>query len=170
MHVTGSDLGTTETVNSAPTITVQPTNATVTLGQTATFSVTATGSGTAGYQWQKNAANIPGATSSSYTTPATTAADSGSTFDVVVSDSAGSITSNPATLSVSAAVQAQPSYYVATNGSDSAEGSVSSPFATLQRAQLAMQQSSVKVTQIHAGTYYLTSPLTLTSLDQGETW
>jgi len=89
---------------------------------------------------------------------------------VVVSDSAGNITSNSATLSVSTPVQAQPSYYVAPNGNDSADGSVSSPFATLQRAQLAMQQSSVKVTQINAGTYYLTSPLTLTSLDQGETW
>ena len=52
------------------------------------------------YQWQKNASAISGATSTSYTTPATTAADSGSTFGVVVSNSAGSATSNSATLTV----------------------------------------------------------------------
>jgi parallel beta-helix repeat protein len=65
---------------------------------------------------------------------------------------------------------AQASYYVALNGSDTADGSASSPFATLQRAQRAMQQSAIKVTQINAGTYYLSSPLTLTEADQGETW
>src|SRR5207244_1102371 len=62
-------------------------------------------SGTAplSYQWQKNGANIAGATSSSYTTPATTIADSGATFDVVVSNSIGNATSNLATLTASAA-------------------------------------------------------------------
>jgi parallel beta-helix repeat protein len=88
---------------------------------------------------------------------------------VIVSNSAGSVTSNSATLSVSTPVPTA-SYYVATNGNDNADGSESSPFATLQRAQLAMEQSSIKVTRINAGTYFLTSPLTLTSLDQGETW
>jgi hypothetical protein len=53
-----------------------------------------------GYQWRKNGADIPGATSSSYTTPATVAADNGSLFSVVVSNSAGSVTSNNATLTV----------------------------------------------------------------------
>ena len=104
---------------------------------------------------------------------ATSPADSGSTFDVVVSNAAGSVTSNSATLLVTPPVISAPahaSYYVALNGSDMADGSSSSPFATLQRAQLAMQQSSIKVTQINAGTYYLSSPLTLTAADQGETW
>jgi len=153
-----------------PALSTQPVSASVTVGESATFTVTATGGSNLGYQWQQNSVNIPGATSPSYTTPAATAAESGSTFDVVVSDSAGSITSDLATLSVSTPVQAQPSYYVATNGSDNADGSESSPFATLQRAQLAMQQSSIKITQMNAGTYYLTTPLTLTSLDKGETW
>jgi hypothetical protein len=52
------------------------------------------------YQWRKNGANITGATSASYTTPATTAADNGSLFSVVVSNSAGSVTSNNAILTV----------------------------------------------------------------------
>jgi len=87
----------------APTITTQPANQTVTAGQTATFSVTATGTAPLSYQWQKNGANITGATSAGYTTPATTAADSGSKFDVVVSNTAGSVTSNAASLTVNAA-------------------------------------------------------------------
>jgi Abnormal spindle-like microcephaly-assoc'd, ASPM-SPD-2-Hydin/Immunoglobulin domain len=41
---------------------------------------------------------IPGATSVSYTTPATSASDNGSQFTVTVSNSAGSVTSAPATL------------------------------------------------------------------------
>src|SRR5207249_8024356 len=55
---------------------------------------------------QKNAANISGATSASYTTPATASSDNGSTFDVVVSNSAGTITSSSATLTVNAAATA----------------------------------------------------------------
>src|SRR5215470_8691948 len=59
----------------APLITTQPTNQTVTAGQPATFSVLATGTAPMSYQWQKNGANIAGATSASYTTPATATAD-----------------------------------------------------------------------------------------------
>jgi len=93
----------TLTVNpapAAPSITTQPANQTVTAGQSATFSVVATGTAPLTYQWQKNSANITGAISSSYTTPATTTADNNSTFDVVVTNTAGSVTSNTATLTV----------------------------------------------------------------------
>jgi glucuronoarabinoxylan endo-1,4-beta-xylanase len=85
-----------------PAITSQPANQTVTAGQTATFSVVATGTAPLGYQWQKNSANISGATSASYTTPATTSADNASTFQAVVSNSAGSVTSSAATVTVNA--------------------------------------------------------------------
>jgi hypothetical protein len=96
----------TLTVNAAavaPTITMQPANQSVTAGQTATFSVTATGTAPLTYQWQKNSANITGATAATYTTPATVSGDNGAQFDVVVSNSAGSKTSNTATLTVNAA-------------------------------------------------------------------
>jgi hypothetical protein len=56
------------------------------------------------YQWQKAATPISGATASTYTTPATTSADNGSQFTVVVSNSAGSVTSTAATLTVNAVV------------------------------------------------------------------
>jgi hypothetical protein len=64
----------------------------------------ATGTAPLSYQWQKNGANITGATSSNYTTAATVTSDSQSTFDVVVSNSAETATSNAATLTVNAAV------------------------------------------------------------------
>jgi hypothetical protein len=99
----------TLTVNAAavpPSITTQPASQTVTAGQTASFSVAATGTAPLSYQWQKNAANIAGASSSSYTTPATTTSDSRSTFRVVVSNSAGTVTSSAATLTVNAVLVA----------------------------------------------------------------
>ncbi|MFI5059622.1 MAG: choice-of-anchor D domain-containing protein, partial [Candidatus Acidiferrales bacterium] len=77
----------------APTITTPPTNQTVTAGQTAVFAVVASGTSPLSYQWRKNGANIAGATAASYTTPATTTSDSGSTFAVVVSNSVGTMTS-----------------------------------------------------------------------------
>ncbi|WP_158945101.1 immunoglobulin domain-containing protein [Granulicella sp. S190] len=83
-----------------PTITKQPVNQTVNVGQTATFSVTATGSGTLTYQWFLNGTAISGATSSTYTTPATASTDSGSVFTVTVTNASGSVTSSPATLTV----------------------------------------------------------------------
>jgi len=86
----------------APLITTQPASQTVTAGQMATFSVVAAGGAPLSYQWEKNGAAISGATSASYTTPATVLADSGSQFAVVVSNSVGSVTSNSATLTVTA--------------------------------------------------------------------
>lgn len=96
----------TLTVNAGttgPTITTQPSNQTVTAGQTASFSVTATGTAPLAYQWHKNGLAISGATSPSYTTPATTSADNGAQFDVLVSNSAGSANSQAATLTVTPA-------------------------------------------------------------------
>src|SRR5204862_96211 len=91
------------TVSSAqgpPTITRQPASQTVTAGQRANFTVTATGTAPLSYQWQKNGTAIGGATAASYTTPATTVADNGNQFTVVVSNAAGSVTSNAAALTV----------------------------------------------------------------------
>jgi hypothetical protein len=86
-----------------PTITTAPSSQTVTAGQTATFSVVAGGTGPFSYQWQRNGVDLAGATSTSYTTPATTTADSGAVYRVVVTNAAGSTTSAGATLTVNAA-------------------------------------------------------------------
>lgn len=93
-------------VKAKPTITAQPASATVSEGQTATFSVTASGANPLSYQWRKNGTAITGANQASYTTPATVLADSGASFTVVVSNSAGSATSTAASLTVSAVVVA----------------------------------------------------------------
>ncbi len=86
-----------------PGFAIQPASQTVTAGQPAIFSVTVTGTGPFTYQWQKNNANISGATSSSYTTPATVSGDNGATFRVIVTNSGGSATSGSATLTVTSA-------------------------------------------------------------------
>jgi hypothetical protein len=98
------------TSSTAPSISSQPASTTVAVGQTASFSVTATGTATLSYQWQKNGAAISGATSSGYTTPATTSADNGALFGVVISDSVGKVTSSSATLTVNSApsISSQP--------------------------------------------------------------
>jgi hypothetical protein len=88
----------------APAITSQPVSQSVATGSTATFTVGASGTAPLSYQWFKNSAAISGATASSYTTPATTASDNGSTFYVTVTNSAGSVTSATATLTVSSPV------------------------------------------------------------------
>jgi hypothetical protein len=84
----------------SPQLTTQPANQTVAVGATATFSVVATGTAPLSYQWMLNGAAVAGATSAAYTTPATTAANSGESFTCVVSNSAGSMTSSAAVLTV----------------------------------------------------------------------
>jgi phosphatidylinositol-3-phosphatase len=87
----------------APGITAQPQNTTVSVGQTASFTVTATGTAPLAYQWRRSGSAIAGATAATYTTAATSAADSGAAFSVVVTNPAGTVTSGNAILTVSAA-------------------------------------------------------------------
>ncbi len=96
-------VGSTKSSSTAPAFASQPANQSVTVGHSATFSVTVTGTSPFTYQWQKNNANISGATSASYTTPATVSGDSGSTFRLIVTNSVSSITSSSATLTVTSA-------------------------------------------------------------------
>ncbi len=84
----------------AASIAVQPYNMTVSAGQPVTFAVTGAGSGTLTFQWQRNGSNITGAISATYVIPATAPPDSGAVFTVTVTNSLGSVASNPATLTV----------------------------------------------------------------------
>ena len=81
-------------------ITVPPEDLTASVGHPAAFSVQAEGSGSLTYQWQRNGANIPGATSATYTLPSAALSDSGSVFRVVVSNGTQTLTSDGATLTV----------------------------------------------------------------------
>lgn len=98
-RATGSLFKIIYTINTAPAIVTHPSNVTVPAGQPATFSVTATGSVPLSYQWQKNAVSIAGATGASYTIGSAQPANAGS-YRVIVSNAAGSATSNPAQLTV----------------------------------------------------------------------
>ncbi len=87
------------TVGTSPTITSQPSSATKIIGESVTFSVTASGTVPLGYQWRKGGTIIPGATSSSHTIQSVAPGDTGS-YDVVVNNAFGSVTSNSVTLTI----------------------------------------------------------------------
>jgi predicted extracellular nuclease len=81
-------------------IVASPVSQTTTTGGSVTFSVTATGTPAPTYQWRKDGEPIAGATSATYTIAYPLAGDAGS-YDVVVTNSTGSVTSAAATLVVS---------------------------------------------------------------------
>ena len=83
----------------APAITVQPANRTALLGGSTTLTVAASGAPSPGYQWRRNGANIANANNPSFVIPSVQASDAAS-YDVVVTNSVGSTTSNGAILRV----------------------------------------------------------------------
>jgi hypothetical protein len=101
-----------------PTVTAHPANLTAMLGGVGRFTISATGA--TSYQWRRAGVNIPtGGISAVYLLDPVTAGDHGVAFDCLVTNANGSVTSNPATLTVtnppvgsgyySSAVQAEPS-------------------------------------------------------------
>jgi cyclophilin family peptidyl-prolyl cis-trans isomerase len=86
-------------VATAPAITTQPTSQTVAAGVSVTFTVTATGTPPLSYQWKMAGTAIVGATNSAYTIASVQANDAGS-YTVVVTNTATSVTSDAATLTV----------------------------------------------------------------------
>lgn len=82
-----------------PVISSQPLASTVSDGQAAGFSVVASGESLS-FQWQKNAANVAGATAATLAIPAAALADNGASYRVVVSNGGGSVTSSAAALTV----------------------------------------------------------------------
>lgn len=89
----------TVTVNALPVITKQPSNQTINEGGNISLAVTATGA--TGYQWKKDGSDIPSATKATYSKSGALPADAGS-YTCVVTGAGGSVTSNPATVTVKA--------------------------------------------------------------------
>jgi hypothetical protein len=83
----------------APVITFQPVSTSVPEYGNAAFKIAATGTPAPTFQWYKNGAAISGATNSYLSLMSVTASDIG-TYSVVATNSAGSATSNPASLNV----------------------------------------------------------------------
>jgi hypothetical protein len=95
----------TAAVAEAPAIVAQPAGLTVTNGGPASFTVAATGTPALTYQWQLNGTNltdggsIGGSSTAALTLSSADATNTG-TYDVIVSNSYGSVTSSAVTLNV----------------------------------------------------------------------
>ena len=95
----------------------QPGNATVKVGETANFTIVASGTDIT-YQWQIDRndgngwANIDGATATSYTTSAVDISCNGFKYQCVVSNSAGTVTSNTAVLTVTESTPTKGDYQI----------------------------------------------------------
>lgn len=92
----------TVTVLFGPSINASPVSQTVEVGDAVTFTVSATGDPAPTYQWRKDGENITGAANASFTIASATL-DDAADYDVVVTNSVSSQTSNAATLTVNAA-------------------------------------------------------------------
>ncbi len=90
----------TYTGNGIPVVAVPPSSKTASVGELVTFSVSASGTPAPSYQWQRNGVAIAGATAASYVLSSVALSDNGAVFRVVVSNTAGSVTSSEATLTV----------------------------------------------------------------------
>jgi pectin methylesterase-like acyl-CoA thioesterase len=86
-------------VNQAPGITAQPASVNLQPGAQLTLSVTAYGTPAPTYQWKKNGALIGGATSSTYSVPTASGADTAN-YTVVVTNTVSTVTSSVASVAV----------------------------------------------------------------------
>ena len=114
------------TLKIAPTITTQPQDVEVKENETATFTVKVTGTEPLSYQWQesKNGSDwtdIEGATAAEYTKGQTTMSMNGTQYRCVVSNSAGSVESNAAALTVNELT----TYTISTDVTPAGAGTVS---------------------------------------------
>ncbi len=83
-----------------PSVSKHPEHQITAEGQSATFTVQAAGTSPHTFQWQRNGANIPGATSASYTVSAATIDLNGSSYRCRVTNAAGAVFTDNATLVV----------------------------------------------------------------------
>ncbi len=91
---------------SPPSVTQSPSSTQVTTGKTASFRVTVSATAPLSFQWQSQSpgtggfSNIAGATNSVYTIQTAQLSDNGTQFRCVITNTAGSVTSAAATLTV----------------------------------------------------------------------
>ena len=101
----------------APNILTNPVSLTVNFGSPATFTVAATGIPSPTYQWQFNGTNLPGATGSSLTIASATSVNAGP-YSVIVTTTAGTVTSSVATLTVNLPPNTAPIFTAPINGTN----------------------------------------------------
>ena len=112
----GADEFTATTACTAPAITTQPAAQTVCGGAAINLSVTATGTALT-YQWRKGGTNIAGATNATYSIASAATGDAGN-YDVVISNTCGTVTSTAVAVAVNAAtaITTQPASVTACQG------------------------------------------------------
>ncbi len=146
-----------------PAITTQPVSQTVNAGANVTFAVVATGTSPLSYQWQKNGTTLAGATGATLTLTSVTTAAAGN-YRVIVSNSAGSVTSATATLTVNSTAVT----VVLTSPSN---GAVYQAPANVALAASVSPSGSASRVQFFDGTSLLgtdyTAPYTLTAKNLG---
>jgi glucose/arabinose dehydrogenase len=142
-----------------PNITNHPSNQTVAQGQPATFNVVAGGSTPLSYQWQRNQANIQGATAASYTLSPAMFADNGAKFRCIVTNAFGNATSNEATLTVNAppSITSHPANQTVTEGQP-ATFTVSATGSTPFTYQWQRNQTSIQGANASSFTISSTAP------------
>ncbi|MBN1576183.1 MAG: immunoglobulin domain-containing protein [Chitinispirillaceae bacterium] len=151
-----------------PSFTQQPDDQSVTEGTRAIFTMVADGVPAPTYQWQKNGTDIPGANAATCTTAVAAMADNSTFYQCVITNSVGSVTSDPAkllidTLFTKPSISQQPHDSTVVTGG-SASFSLTAAGTNLQyqwrkdNVALATQPGSgvlsfSAVTTVNAGTY-----------------
>ena len=87
------------TVNKPPQVILHPSDQTSVIGRPVRFWVVAEGSPAPSYQWQKDGTNISGATANEYEIATTDIVDEG-VYRAIITNSAGSVTSDEARLTI----------------------------------------------------------------------
>jgi len=150
----------TLTVLSPPAITLHPLSQSALVGSNVTLNVVATGTAPLRYQWYFNTSTLlVNQTNPSLALLNLTTNDAG-LYRVTVSNDFGSTNSNPATLTVSE-LNTNGDWYVSTTGSDFNPGTITAPFATLNKAISVVQPGQIII--MRGGTYYPSATIRITN-------
>ena len=133
-----------------PVVNAQPGALTQVVGATATLSLTASGAAPLTYQWRKDATPVAGATNASLSLASVQLSDAGS-YDVVVTNASGTVTSNPAALTV--AVPAPPAISNHPQGNTVYVGGLSSFFVGVSSTVAVTYQWRFNGAQIPGATF-----------------
>lgn len=160
------------TAFTAPRITQQPANTTAVEGQTANFTVQADPLSPASAQWQKNGANISGATDFTLSYSPVLMADNQAHFRVLLTNQLGSVTSSDAILTVTPDTT-PPTLLSAINfGQNSVQLVFSEPVANASALTAGNYQisSGITVSGVSAGSDSKTVVLNTSTLTYGTTY
>ncbi|WP_158628831.1 right-handed parallel beta-helix repeat-containing protein [Dyella choica] len=146
----------TASVSAAVTVAVSPSQVSLPANGTQQFAATVSGSSDQNVTWLVN--GVPGgapslgtiSSSGLYTAPA--GASSSFTATVTAQAEASALATSGASVAVAASTYIGPVYYVSTSGNDSANGSASAPWRTIQYAMNSVPAGAT--VQVAGGTYH----------------